>query len=48
MHRNYLVILFLLLLTLSVRADDGMWIPMLLNKYSMSEMQNDGFRLNRR
>ena len=26
-------------------ADEGMWIPMLLNKYNIEDMQKEGFKL---
>ncbi|MDF1574026.1 MAG: S46 family peptidase [Bacteroidales bacterium] len=31
---------------LNIRADEGMWIPMLLEKYSIGEMQEAGLRLS--
>ena len=30
----------------NVKADEGMWIPMLLEKYSIGEMQEAGLRLS--
>lgn len=30
---------------ISCRADEGMWIPMLLKKYNIEEMQKQGFKL---
>ena len=29
----------------SCRADEGMWIPMLLKKYNIEDMQKQGFKL---
>ncbi|MDR1757170.1 MAG: S46 family peptidase [Culturomica sp.] len=34
-----------LLFQLTCRADEGMWIPLLLKKYNLEEMQRQGFRL---
>lgn len=42
------VIIFLLALMMSwlgCRADEGMWIPMLLKKYNIEDMQKQGFKL---
>lgn len=41
------IILFLLagLGLLNCRADEGMWIPMLLKKYNIEDMQKEGFKL---
>ncbi len=36
----------LIVLSLNLRADEGMWIPMLLEKYNIEEMQKMGFRLS--
>jgi hypothetical protein len=41
-----LVTMFLASSQLNVRADEGMWIPMLLEKYSIGEMQEAGLRLS--
>jgi len=42
-------VLFILILGLSVfnllRADEGMWIPILLEKYNIADMQEKGFKL---
>jgi len=35
----------LLLVGNQVKADEGMWIPMLLKKYNIEDMQNAGFKL---
>ena len=32
--------------TVNVKADEGMWIPMLLNKYNIEAMQEAGLRLS--
>ncbi|MFH2096501.1 MAG: S46 family peptidase, partial [Bacteroidota bacterium] len=47
MFRKSLIILaaFYLLAILQLRADEGMWIPLLLGKYNIEDMQNKGFRL---
>ncbi|MDE7074495.1 MAG: S46 family peptidase, partial [Odoribacter sp.] len=39
------VLLFFALATGVCRADEGMWIPMLLKKYNIEEMQRQGFKL---
>jgi len=38
-------IAFLLLIGTQVKADEGMWIPMLLKKYNIEQMQKEGFKL---
>jgi hypothetical protein len=35
----------LFLLNIQLRADEGMWIPLLLEKYNEAEMQEMGFKL---
>jgi hypothetical protein len=35
----------LFLLNPFTRADEGMWIPMLLHKYNIKDMQAKGFKL---
>ncbi len=40
-----LTILVLLISILYVKADEGMWIPLLLEKYTITDMQEKGFRL---
>ncbi len=35
-----------LLLSFSLKADEGMWIPLLLKKYNISDMQKKGFKLS--
>ncbi|OFX19912.1 MAG: peptidase S46 [Bacteroidetes bacterium GWA2_31_9] len=34
-----------LVISLQLKADEGMWIPMLLNKYNIADMQKKGFKL---
>jgi len=43
--RSMLLSLVLLSGGLMCRADEGMWIPMLLKKYNIEEMQKQGFKL---
>ncbi|MCK4662668.1 MAG: S46 family peptidase [Bacteroidales bacterium] len=38
-------ILFLFVSTISIKADEGMWIPILLEKYNIADMQEKGFKL---
>ena len=41
------ILLSLHLITISwLRADEGMWIPLLLNKYTIEDMQKKGFKLS--
>jgi len=35
----------IVLLPYGVKADEGMWLPMLIEKYSIADMQSKGFRL---
>ena len=47
--RNKLLTTWLLLTTLlapSLRADEGMWIPLLIEKYNIKLMQEKGFKLS--
>ncbi len=44
-QRTLLLILVFLLGGMICRADEGMWIPMLLKKYNIEEMQRQGFKL---
>jgi len=47
--RGLILMMFAVLMTASqmnVKADEGMWIPMLLEKYSISQMQEAGLRLS--
>lgn len=41
-----MAVLFLSVGNISVRAEEGMWIPMLLQKYNIGEMQEAGLRLS--
>ena len=44
--RTFLIIAaFLLLSTSFIQAHEGMWIPMLLKKYTIADMQKKGFKL---
>lgn len=43
--KTMLLFLALLLGWMGCRADEGMWIPMLLKKYNIGDMQKEGFRL---
>jgi hypothetical protein len=36
----------IILISLSLRADEGMWLPLLLEKYNIEDMQKKGFRLS--
>lgn len=44
--RKFLTIIFILLFSASLRADEGMWIPLLLEKYNISDMQDKGLKLS--
>lgn len=39
------LIVTILLFSIKLRADEGMWIPLLLKKYNIEEMQKKGFKL---
>lgn len=43
--RPILLTLALILSGMMCRADEGMWIPMLLKKYNIEDMQKQGFKL---
>lgn len=45
MRRLTLLLLLLIVVRLGCRADEGMWIPMLLQKYNVEDMQKQGFKL---
>jgi hypothetical protein len=45
MRRVKFSILFILLVIGSLSAKEGMWIPLLLEKYNLAEMQEMGFEL---
>lgn len=40
-----LLVLIALITQLNCKADEGMWIPMLLKKYNIEDMQKQGFKL---
>lgn len=48
MVKKFSLLLFaaLLLLGTQTKADEGMWIPMLLKKYNIEDMQKAGFKLS--
>jgi hypothetical protein len=43
--RNFLILVFVTLLSLFTRADEGMWLPMLVGKYNINSMQQKGLKL---
>ena len=43
--KSSLLLVFITLLGLFARADEGMWLPMLINKYNMNTMQKMGLKL---
>lgn len=44
--RKIILLLFVALISLTtVRADEGMWLPQLLKKYNIEDMQKAGFKL---
>jgi hypothetical protein len=46
MLRLKLLIICLVLFVASAKADEGMWIPSLLNKYNIKDMKKAGFKLS--
>ena len=46
LHKLVLLFLTLVILIPASRADEGMWIPMLLKKYTIEDMQAKGFKLS--
>ncbi len=44
-HR-FMVSMLLISASLGIRADEGMWIPMLIEKYQLNHMQEAGLRLS--
>lgn len=44
--KRFLVLLFIVLLSLPSKADEGMWIPLLLDKFNIKTMQEMGFKLS--
>lgn len=45
LKRSIFVLLFLLVFKLITLADEGMWLPTLLGKYNIADMQKKGFKL---
>ena len=45
MKRSLLIFLFIVTIALRGIATEGMWLPMLLEKYNIEDMQQKGFRL---
>lgn len=43
--RNFIMILLIAAFTVNAVADEGMWVPLLLGKYKVEDMQSKGFRL---
>ena len=48
MRKLMFLLPFILLVHCVCRADEGMWIPMLLEKYNIEDMQKQGFKLTAR
>lgn len=47
MRYKYRVMILLCIMTLApLRADEGMWIPLLVEKYQIGDMKEKGFQLN--
>lgn len=44
--KKFLLPVLLLVASWQLRAKEGMWIPMLLEKYNLAEMQEKGFKLS--
>lgn len=44
--KKFLFIPLLFILLLNLRADEGMWIPLLLEKYNIQDMQDKGLKLS--
>ncbi len=40
------IFIFLIFISLGAKADDGMWIPLLLKKYNIEDMKKAGFKLS--
>ncbi|MFZ0471714.1 MAG: S46 family peptidase, partial [Bacteroidales bacterium] len=43
--QSLLLVLIISLLSVTARADEGMWIPVLIEKYNIRIMQENGFKL---
>lgn len=41
-----LIVLFIILISSTLRADEGMWIPILIEKFNIEIMQEKGFKLS--
>jgi len=48
MYKKLIATVFAILIffSMSLRADEGMWIPLLLEKYNIEDMQKHGFKLS--
>lgn len=44
--KRFIIIFCFISLVFHVRGDEGMWIPLLLEKYNIEDMQDQGFRLS--
>ena len=45
LFRVSLLLVFVTILNFFARADEGMWLPMLISKYNISAMQQMGLKL---
>lgn len=45
MKKSIIVLIFAVLSSITAKANEGMWIPILLQKYNIEEMQAMGFKL---
>ncbi len=45
MRRFFILIVLFVFFSVSIRADEGMWLPALVQKLNIKEMQDKGFRL---
>ncbi|MBO7522293.1 MAG: S46 family peptidase, partial [Bacteroidales bacterium] len=45
-NKCFIIVLFLVIFSSTLRADEGMWIPMLLEKFNIQIMQEKGFKLS--
>lgn len=43
--KKVLIVVILFISQLNVKADEGMWLPLLLDKYAIEDMQAEGFEL---
>ncbi len=44
--KSSIILICLVLSSIQLRADDGMWLPLLLNEQTLADMQNQGLRLS--